>query len=80
MVTLKVTMVEGAEVVVLSSEAKAMLGVQAGDLLQLTQTTGGSLHVGVRVSGPARGQGRSRVAETWRELGKLLQGLDRTNP
>jgi hypothetical protein len=78
MVTLKVTVVEGAEVVVLSSEAKAMLGVQAGDLLQLTQTAGGSLHLGVRVSGTGRGQGRSRVAETWRELGKLLRGLDRT--
>jgi hypothetical protein len=78
MVTLKVTMVEGAEVVVLSSEAKAMLGVQAGDFLQLTQTVGGSLHIGVRGAGPGRGLRRSRVAETWRELGKLLHGLDRT--
>lgn len=78
MVTLKVTMVEGAEVVVLSNEAKAMLGVQAGDFLQLTQTVGGSLHIGIQGIRPGRGQRRSCLAETWRELGKLLQGLDRT--
>lgn len=46
--------------------------------LKVTRTAAGALLIAVRL--PACGKGRERrwVAEAWRELCKLINGLDRT--
>jgi hypothetical protein len=50
--------------------------------LKVTRTAAGALLIAVRVPacGKGKGKGRERrwVAEAWRELCKLLKGLDRT--
>jgi len=46
--------------------------------LKVTRTAAGALLIAVRVPACGRKRERRRVAGTWRELGKLLKGLDRT--
>lgn len=78
MVTLKVTMIGNAEAVVLSGEAKALLGVKAGDLLRLTRTAEGSLRIAAQALESGRGRMPGCAIEIWRELLGIAGGLART--
>jgi hypothetical protein len=78
MVTLRVTMIGSAEAVVLGSEAKALLGVKAGDLLQLTRTAEGTLRIAAQAPECERERLPVRAIEIWRELLGLVGGLGRT--
>ena len=48
--------------------------------LKVTRTAAGALLIAVRLPACGKGRGREwrRVAEVWRELCKLINGLDRT--